>query len=446
MKHVAAVVLAAALSLSFAYAQSQQPPVKTTTAGVLIDVSVVDNKGQSVLDLVPADFELSEDGKRQQLVSVTLVNGGVAKPVGTPDPGPTRTGAPTAPSPGSSAMPAPEKTPTVTAILFDKLSPDAMPYAVRAALASVSTLVPPHDYAGIFLADTDLKTFQPFTNEQAPLNRAVERVAGTATLNLRPEARRAGDLFIQRIDPNTPPTAGAEFPGGFASVAERENYLKAVAANDFALYKMIQMMWRMETQFRQLLAEYDGQSSITALRAVVDALGLVRGRKSILYFTENVVVTDRLKPKFEAIIGHANRANITFYPVDAAGLRLHSKEAEVARNVNLAGAQGIGDAQREDGPWTKELERQDQLLVSRPTAVLGRLAKETGGFVIENTNNLGAGVARMQQERTTYYLLGYQPTNATMDGKFRRVSVKVKRSKVSVRARPGYLAVPQEAR
>jgi VWFA-related protein len=83
---------------------------------------------------------------------------------------------------------------------------------------------------------------------------------------------------------------------------------------------------------------------------------------------------------------------------------------------------------------------------SRPTAVLGRLAKETGGFVIENTNNLGAGVARMQQERTTYYLLGYQPMNATMDGKFRRVSVKVKRSKVSVRARPGYLAVPQEAR
>jgi hypothetical protein len=52
----------------------------------------------------------------------------------------------------------------------------------------------------------------------------------------------------------------------------------------------------------------------------------------------------------------------------------------------------------------------------------------------------------MQQERTTYYLLGYQPMNATMDGKFRRVSVKVKRSKVSVRARPGYLAVPQEAR
>ena len=53
-------------------------PVKATTAGVLIDVSVLDSKGQPVLDLSPADFELNEDGKRQQLVSVTLVNGGVA--------------------------------------------------------------------------------------------------------------------------------------------------------------------------------------------------------------------------------------------------------------------------------------------------------------------------------------------------------------------------------
>jgi VWFA-related protein len=218
-------------------------------------------------------------------------------------------------------------------------------------------------------------------------------------------------------------------------VAERENYLKSLNP---ALYKMVQIMWRMETAYRQLAAEYEGQTSIAGLRAVVDGLALLPGRKSILYFSENLPITDRLRPRFDAIIGYANRANITFYPVDAAGLRLHSKEAEVARNVNLAGAQGIGDAQRGDGAWTKELERQEQLMVSRPTAVLGRLAKETGGFVIENTNDLGAGVARMRQERSTYYLLGYQPANATMDGKFRRVQVKVKRAKVSVRARPGF--------
>ena len=88
------------------------------------------------------------------------------------------------------------------------------------------------------------------------------------------------------------------------------------------------------------------------------------------------------------------------------------------------------------------MERQDQLLTSRATAVLGRLAKETGGFLLENTNNLAAGLARMQQERSVYYLLAYEPANTAADGKFRRVEVKVKRPRVTVRGRPGYTAVP----
>ena len=79
-------------------------------------------------------------------------------------------------------------------------------------------------------------------------------------------------------------------------------------------------------------------------------------------------------------------------------------------------------------------------MASRPAAVLGRLANETGGFLIDNTNDLGKGVARMQVERTTYYLLGYQPTNAALDGKFRKVTVKVKRGKYTIRARPSYAA------
>jgi VWFA-related protein len=417
----------------------QQPPVRATTAGVLIDVSVLDNKGAPVVDLAPVDFELREEGKLQQLVSVTLVNGGVATTVGSPASGATATGPAPPPFEGLSAVP--ETTPTVTAILFDKLSPEAMPYGMRAALAYVSTLAPTRDQAGIFVADVTLRTVEPFTADQNKLRAGVERVGATAVANVRPEARRAGDLFIQKVDPNTPPTASAEHPGGFASIVERENMLKAMAANDYPRYLMTKIVLRMESGYLQLLAEHEGQSSTAGLRAVVDGLALVPGRKSILYFTENLPITDRLKPKFEAIIGHANRANITFYPVDASGLRLHSKDAELSRNVNLAGAQGIGDSQREPGPWTKELERQDQLLVSRPTAILGRLAKDTGGFLIENTNDLSAGVARMQRERSTYYLLGFQPSNATMDGKFRRVSVKVKRPKVTVRARPGYLAV-----
>jgi VWFA-related protein len=196
----------------------------------------------------------------------------------------------------------------------------------------------------------------------------------------------------------------------------------------------------MKDGYTRFLNEYEGESSLSGLRSAITALAPLPGRKSILYFTEELPITSRLKSYFEALIAEANRANITIYPVDAAGLRIHSKESEVAHSVDLSGAQGIGGARRPDGPWTRDLEQREQELSSRPAVVLGRLASETGGFLTDNTNDLGKGVARMQVERTTYYLLGYQPTNASPDGKFRKVTVKVKRGKYVVRARPGYYA------
>jgi VWFA-related protein len=425
---------------------AQQPPVKTTTTGVVVDVTIVDGKGNPVLDLTPDEFELSEDGARQRIVSVTLVHGALVRPLNANEAGGLQAGGPPA-APESAARagrPQAAFTPSVTAILFDRLSPESRALARRAALAYVSTLTPPHDYAGVFLADLSLRTFQPFTNQQERLARAVDLVSATAPANTSPSAE-AESKRVYGLDPNLSPTAGAESAGGgFGTITEREHKLVEMQRlGDYSEWLMQQMELRMREGYQRVLAELDGQASLAGLTAVVSSFGALPGRKSILYFTENLPITDRLKPKFDALIGEANRANITVYPVDAAGLRVHSKDAELSRNVAVAGAKGLGDEQREQGAWTKELEKQAEMLTSRPTAVLGRLAKETGGFLLENTNDLGAGVARMQQERTTYYLLAYQPTNTKLDGTFRKVSVKVKRPKVAVRARPGYLAPAQ---
>jgi VWFA-related protein len=329
-----------------------------------------------------------------------------------------------------------ENTPSVTAILFDRLSPEVRGFAGRAALAYVSTLSPPHDYAGVFLADSTLRTFQSFTNQADSLRQGVMRLASTAPTNLAAGAERASTTRVQAYDPNQPPTAGAESGQGF-SLADRQALMKR--SDPAAL--LLQLELKMGEGYQRFASEYEGQASMSGLRAVVDALAVLPGRKSVLYFTENLQVTTTLKPKFDALISQANRAHITVYSVDAAGLRVHSKEAELGRNVAVAGAQGVGDERRSDGPWTRDLEKQDQLLSSRPTSVLGRLAKETGGFLLENTNDLAAGVSRMQQERTTYYLLAYQSTNAALDGTYRRVAVKVKRPKVTIRSRPGYVAL-----
>jgi VWFA-related protein len=426
---------------------AQQPPVKTITTGVVVDVTVVDNRGNPVLDLAPEDFELSEDGARQRIVSVTLVHGGVAKPL-MAAPAAVQAAAQPAASPRAAPeTPQTEVAPSLTAILFDRLSPESRALARTAALAYVSTLTSPRDYAGVFLADLSLRTFQPFTNQREQLARAIDVVSATPPANSAPAAEPESKR-VYGMDPNLSPTAGAESAGGgFGDVADRQRKLEQVARSggmDPSEWIMMKMEMRMREGYQRFLAEFDGQASLAGLRAVVSSVGALPGRKSILYFTENLPLTNRLKPKFDALIGEANRVNITVYPVDAAGLRVHSKEAELGRNVAVAGKRGLGDEKRDNtGAWTKELETQEEMLSSRPGAVLGRLAKDTGGFLLENTNDLGAGVARMQQERTTYYLLTYQPTNAALDGKFRKINVKVKRPKVTVRARPGYLA-PQQ--
>ena len=445
MRQATCLLALIAVAVVSGSSQVQPPGVKSSVAGVVIDVSVVDNKGQPVVDIRPDEFEITEEGVRQQIMSLSLVQAGVARSQtgpATPATGAPVSAAPAAPAQTSAPPAATEsdKTPSVTAILFDRLSPDVRPFAARAALAYVETLSPPHDYAGVFLADTTLRTLQGFTNQAAGLRQGIARMAATAPVNLAADAERSATSRVQAFDPNQPPTAGAESNAGFSTAARQALFDPARDRDPATL--LLRLELKMGEGYQRFASEYEGQASMTGLRAVIDALGTLPGRKSVLYFTENLQVTPRLKSKFDALIGQANRTNITVYPVDAAGLRVHSKDAELARNVNVAGSQAVGDERRPDGPLTKDLERQDQLLSSRPTAILGRLAKETGGFLLENTNNLAAGVARMQQERTTYYLLGYQSTNPALDGAYRRVAVKVKRSKVTIRSRPGYIAVP----
>jgi VWFA-related protein len=418
--------------------QNQRPTVRTHTAGVLIDVTVLDKDGRPATDLTAADFEISEDGKPQQIVSATLMRGGVPAPLSGPVVAQATFASPPPDEPGAPPVAIPTRaTPTVTAILFENLSADSRAYATKAAAQLVSTLAPPNEYTGVFLGGLAFKTVQPFTNKLADVRTALNRVAVTAPndLNVDREDQHTSSR-ISGLDPSTPVTPGAEYGRGFTTIHEREELLHGSGPDA----KLRLMEYTMEEGYKRMLAEFEGDAALASLRTAVVGLATLPGRKSILYFTEALPITARLKSHFDALIGEANRANVTVYPVDAVGLRLHSKESEVARNVNLGGAQAIGDAQREQGAWTKDLEKQADILSSRPAAALGRLANETGGFLIDNTNDLGKGVARMQVERTTYYLLGYQPTNAALDGKFRKVTVKVKRGKYTVRARPGYVA------
>jgi len=90
----------------------------------------------------------------------------------------------------------------------------------------------------------------------------------------------------------------------------------------------------------------------------------------------------------------------------------------------------------------KDAERNEDLLSLNPQAGLGRLADQTGGFMIRDTNDARAGFRQIAQDMRFHYVLGYTPTNQDYDGRFRKVSVKlVRRSGLEVQSRKGYFAL-----
>jgi VWFA-related protein len=103
--------------------------------------------------------------------------------------------------------------------------------------------------------------------------------------------------------------------------------------------------------------------------------------------------------EFRRLMDGANRANVSFYPIDAgapeAGPRAEAQRA---------------------------------------------LAENTDGLTID-AGDLSGGVGRLMADLTSYYLIGYYSTNTKVDGTYRRVSVSVHRRGVGVRARRGYRAI-----
>jgi len=165
------------------------------------------------------------------------------------------------------------------------------------------------------------------------------------------------------------------------------------------------------------------RTTLSGLSRVLDSLGAVRGRKTVILFSEGFIRDTRLE-EYDTVIRSAQRSNAAIYFVDVKGLE-GMPAATTAQYGAMLPAADVA-AQR-----TEEL-----------VATLGAdtLANNTGGFAIKNTNDLGRGLTRIAQETRRYYLLGYVSTNTRRDGDWRKIDVKVGRADVEVRARKGYYA------
>lgn len=111
----------------------------------------------------------------------------------------------------------------------------------------------------------------------------------------------------------------------------------------------------------------------------------------------------------------ANRANVTMYTIDPRGLV------------------GMGDIDEQVDPqqWNEFIRKsQDSLRV---------LAEETGGVAVVNQNDFGKALKRIDAETSDYYVLGYYSSNPDPTRRRRQMVVKVNRPGVSVWSRKEYV-------
>jgi len=412
------LVLAAALVARADARQSpSQAPAAPPTFGaraeaVLVDVNVTDRKGRPVTNLSQADFRVLEDNTPQAILTFDRRAPEPSAPVG-------RAAAAAGLGPGTgggkSTSTSTQQGPTITALAFDHLSADSRTLALQAAQRFLKERQS-DELAGVFIVDQALFTVAPYTTDGQKLDAAVKRVAETATTNLVRE--RSGVLEQMAVPADTPSVAGAEQQGrGSNDRPYIDPTQYARNAGDHAMVAFLEMLIKMEKSYEDLQYEMKGAATFNALLSLVDSLAAVPGRKSVLYFSEGLTIPSSQEARFRAIIHTANRSNVTVYTVDTMGLRVQSDQQATLRSVQEYGAMGVGDVERR-GKFLDALENNERVLKQDPAVSLGILADQTGGLLINNTNDLEDGVSRVNTDRRNYYLLSYQSTNPALDGRF----------------------------
>jgi VWFA-related protein len=406
---------------------------KTTTTAITVDVVVRDDRGEPVYDLQLPDFELSEDGVSQRLGDVTLV----ADPsqIGSRAAAGNRADAAARTPVGSEDTPA--SNPTFVALVFDRLSPEARALAHQGALTYLERNRD-HDFAGVFLSDLSLVTVQTYTSDRRRLRKALYDVASRATSTF--DRLRIGPRAYGDPDPGTPPTAGVESEGT-ASLSDPA-HTRTVDPGATAAMDLVAMTRRMERAFEVMSRDQQGHATVSSLLSVITGLAGLPGRKSVIFFAEALAIPPNVHPQFESVVATANRFNVSVYSVDAAGLRVHSGQAETARRVNSTGAQALDRNPDKPGEkYTEALEINEDVLRRDPAVSLRLLAERTGGFLINDTNDLTRGFRRIDEDRRFHYVLTYTPTKTDFRGEWRRITVRVRGRNFNIRARTGYLAV-----
>ena len=381
--------------------QPQQPTFRAEINVVRVDVIVTDGDGNPVTDLQADDFEVFEDDTPQTIDSFRLVH-----LTGTPEPGaePARQ----IRSGFDEEREAAREDVRLFAIFFDDYHV-RLENAVRlreALINFISTQLGPLDMVSVMYPLTPLDAVQMTRNHDS-IVAAIERFEG------RKYEYEPRNLFEQQY---------ANYP---TSVVERIR----------------------------------NEVSLSGLRALVTHLGGLReGRKALILVSEGY--TNYLPPQLRDRVaglpelGNPNRLNPLAGDSPLEQMSAMSADVDIMRDLRYV----FNEANRGNtaiyavdprGLSAFEFDFSQPSISTRTQAralrttinTLRTLAEETDGRAIVNQNEVGPGLRQMVRDSSTYYLIGYNSTQAPSDGEFHEIKVRVKRDGIRVRARKGYWAL-----
>ena len=424
---------------------SDRQSFSSATTAILVDVVVRDRKGRPVTDMAAAEFALYEDGTPQKIDTFTRVTrgGGIGVGVKWKQPGSTvaimPAGSLPPPLPGEDAA-----NQATTALVFDHLSEEALGLAQKATLEYVPMTGESDVRVGVFATDPGIRVMHGYTTDRSAIRRAVSQIMPAGSSAADQKAERRDEIMDRRrqLQGDELAIAAATATGGAGgSLAGRGSQMGQTETE----LRLLEMERAMIDGFDALDRDHKGYDTTLALLQVIRSLAETPGRKSIVFFSEGLPVSPVLSARFDDLIDGANRSNVTVYAVDAKGLRTSSSSADTRKRLqeftddrmmqNISGGSGG------DQPLSRGLERVEDMVRLDSRTGLARLAQDTGGFLVEQSNNLTKAFKRIDEDNQFHYLLTYSPTNTVFDGKFRTIDVKAERPGTHVFARKGYRAV-----
>jgi VWFA-related protein len=188
-------------------------------------------------------------------------------------------------------------------------------------------------------------------------------------------------------------------------------------------------MARTRAREQDLLRRNRTRASVEVIAEAISALAPVRGRKSLLFFSEGFL-NDHELTIVRDVAERSLEANVAVYFLGLRGLQATTSENDASALGQVRGGQAGPVPQQ----WIQTLAEQTTLEIEGSVG----LAEDTGGFAVRSSNDLAAGAIRVAEESRVYYLLGYVPPPGKGERDWRKLKVEARKPGLKVRARKGY--------